>query len=155
VVFNNSRITRALTHNKLNLELNGRLALVSRFRQLHLFAYGSFAGAIDTNLRDPGFVTVPLANGKTASYRTGIRMRSLTRFTRRHPPVTSTGERHRRPFKCFYSPFIAQNNQYTSAASALYQGGIVEVKKQFNKTTASQWRIPPSSTSTCALFFGT
>jgi hypothetical protein len=29
-----------------------------------------------------------------------------------------------------------QNNQYTSAASALYQGGIIEVKKQFNKTTA-------------------
>jgi hypothetical protein len=40
------------------------------------------------------------------------------------------------PLNCFYSPYIAQNNQYTSAGSALYQGGIVEVKKQFNKTTA-------------------
>ena len=36
------------------------------------------------------------------------------------------------PFACFVSPFVVQNNQYSSAASALYEGLIVEVKKQFS-----------------------
>ncbi|HVA17504.1 MAG TPA: TonB-dependent receptor, partial [Candidatus Dormibacteraeota bacterium] len=35
------------------------------------------------------------------------------------------------PFACFVNPLIVQNNQYTSAASALYEGGILEVKKRF------------------------
>jgi hypothetical protein len=31
------------------------------------------------------------------------------------------------------NPLIVQNNQYTSVASALYEGGIVEVKKRFRE----------------------
>ena len=84
--------------------------------------------AIDTNLKDPGFVTVPLANGKTASYRDWNASPTIDAFYQAIPACASGA--------CFYSPFIAQNNQYTSAGSALYQGGIIEVKKQFNKTTA-------------------
>ena len=30
------------------------------------------------------------------------------------------------------NPLIVQNNQYTSAASALYEGGILEIKKRFS-----------------------
>jgi hypothetical protein len=93
--------------------------------------------AIDTNLQDPGFVTVPLANGKTASYRDWNSYAQFDPFYQTTPTCNVNGANGTNaPFKCFYSPFIAQNNQYTSAASALYQGGIVEVKKQFNKTTA-------------------
>jgi len=36
------------------------------------------------------------------------------------------------PFLCFANPFIVQNNQYSSVASALYYGGILEVKKRFS-----------------------
>ena len=35
--------------------------------------------------------------------------------------------------QCFVSPLVVQNNQYTSAAYALYEGGIVEVKKRFRE----------------------
>ena len=93
--------------------------------------------AIDTNLQDPGFVTVPLANGKTASYRDWNSYAQFDPFYQTTPTCNVNGANGTgAPFKCFYSPFIAQNNQYTSAASALYQGGIVVVKKQFNKKTA-------------------
>jgi Carboxypeptidase regulatory-like domain/TonB dependent receptor len=36
------------------------------------------------------------------------------------------------PFKCFVNPLIIQNNQYTDAASSLYEGLLVEVKKRFS-----------------------
>ena len=32
------------------------------------------------------------------------------------------------------NPLVVQNNQYTSAAYALYEGGIVEVKKRFSES---------------------
>ena len=35
-------------------------------------------------------------------------------------------------FACFVNPLIAQNNQYTSAASSLYEGLILEAKKRFS-----------------------
>jgi Carboxypeptidase regulatory-like domain len=84
--------------------------------------------AIDTNLKDPGFVSATLANGKKVSYRDWNASPTIDPLYQAIPACASGG--------CFYSPYIAQNNQYTSAGSALYQGGIVEVKKQFNKTTA-------------------
>ncbi len=84
--------------------------------------------AIDTNLKDPGFVSATLANGKTVSYRDWNPSPSIDPLYQAIPACINGG--------CFYSPYIAQNNQYTSAGSALYQGGILEVKKQFNKTTA-------------------
>jgi hypothetical protein len=86
--------------------------------------------AIDTNLKDPGFVTATLANGKTVSYR------DWNLFSKFDPLYQTTTACAAGPLNCFYSPYVVQNNQYTSAGSALYQGGIIEVKKQFNKTTA-------------------
>jgi hypothetical protein len=87
--------------------------------------------AIDTNLLPAPFTSVPLANGSTFSYRNwnttagggdpipgspeGLPCNNLvTLFT-----------------QCFVNPFVVQNNQYTSGAYALYEGGIVEVKKRF------------------------
>jgi len=84
--------------------------------------------AIDTNLKDSGFVSATLANGKTVSYRDWNPSPSIDPLYQAIPACANGG--------CFYSPYIAQNNRYTSAGSALYQGGILEVKKQFNKTTA-------------------
>src|SRR6202044_135604 len=34
------------------------------------------------------------------------------------------------PFACFVNPLLAQNNQYTSAASSFYEGLILDVKKR-------------------------
>jgi hypothetical protein len=36
------------------------------------------------------------------------------------------------PTNCFVNPLITQNNVYSSVGSALYQGGILEVKQRFN-----------------------
>jgi len=85
--------------------------------------------AIDTNLQDPGLCRQPWPTERRC--RTGLEFVCTIR-----PPLPDHKNLCANPFNCYYSPFIAQNNQYTSAASALYQGGIVEVKKQFNKTTA-------------------
>ncbi|MGA9529789.1 MAG: TonB-dependent receptor [Terriglobales bacterium] len=97
--------------------------------------------AIDTNLKDPGFVTATLANGKTVSYRDWNAKYTVNGvltapFDPLFQSTPACGVPVQGPFNCFYSPFVVQNNQYTSAGSALYQGGIVEVKKQFSKTTA-------------------
>jgi hypothetical protein len=35
-------------------------------------------------------------------------------------------------FTCFVNPFLLQNGQYSSAGSALYHGGILEIKKRFS-----------------------
>ena len=93
--------------------------------------------AIDTNLKDPGFVTATLANGKTVSYRDWNSYKQFDPLYQVTPTCDINGVNgNNAPFNCYYNPFVVQNNQYTSAGSALYQGGIIEVKKQFNKTTA-------------------
>jgi Carboxypeptidase regulatory-like domain len=93
--------------------------------------------AIDTNLLDAPFSTVTLANGKVVSYRnwngcipgnpTSCPADPLggTEFPGGLSPCAN-------PFACFVNPLIVQNNQYTAAASALYEGGILEVKKRFS-----------------------
>ena len=93
--------------------------------------------AIDTNLLKAPLSTVTLANGHTVSYRNwnGCIPGNLnscpadplggTEFPGGLSPCAN-------PFACFVNPLIVQNNQYTSAASALYEGGIVEIKKQFS-----------------------
>jgi hypothetical protein len=91
--------------------------------------------AIDTNLLPAPFSTVTLANGKTVSYRNwngGTPGKPAagdplggTEFPGGLSPCAN-------PFACFVNPLIIQNNQYTAASSALYEGGILEVKKRFS-----------------------
>ena len=38
------------------------------------------------------------------------------------------------PFLCFANPLILQANQYSSKASALYEGGVLEVKERFSNS---------------------
>lgn len=85
--------------------------------------------AIDTNLLKAPFSTVTLANGKTVSYRnwnTSPATDPLGGTESGGLPCAPN------PFACFVNPLIIQNNQYTAAASALYEGGILEVKKRFS-----------------------
>jgi hypothetical protein len=87
--------------------------------------------AIDTNLLPAPFSTVTLANGKTVSYRnwnTNAADDPLggTEFPGGIFPCATT-------VQCFVNPLIVQNNQYTSGAYAVYEGGIVEVKKRFSE----------------------
>ena len=83
--------------------------------------------AIDTNLLKAPFSTVMLANGKTVSYRNWNTSAATDPLggTEGLPCAPN-------PFACFVNPLIIQNNQYTSAASSLYEGGILEVKKRFS-----------------------
>jgi hypothetical protein len=83
--------------------------------------------AIDTNLLPTTPTsTVQLANGQLVSYKNW----NLSAGT--DPLNGAEGlPCAANPFACFVNPLIVQNNQYTSAASALYEGGIIEVKKRF------------------------
>jgi hypothetical protein len=84
--------------------------------------------AIDTNLLpSTPMSTVTLANGKTVSYR-NWNLQAAT------DPLGGTEGLPcaPNPFACFVNPLIVQNNQYTSASSGLYEGGILEVHKRFN-----------------------
>ncbi|MGA9511133.1 MAG: TonB-dependent receptor [Candidatus Sulfotelmatobacter sp.] len=89
--------------------------------------------AIDTNLLPAPFTTLTLANGQTVSYRNwnttaagadplgGTEPGGLPCD---NPVVSAT--------QCFVNPLVVQNNQYSSEGYALYEGGIVEVKKRFS-----------------------
>jgi len=84
--------------------------------------------AIDTNLLPTTPTSsIPLANGGTYTYKNW----NLAAVT---DPLGGTEGLPcaPNPFKCFVNPLIIQNNQYTSAASALYEAGILEVKERFN-----------------------
>jgi hypothetical protein len=92
--------------------------------------------AIDTNLLpSTPKTTVTLANGKQVSYRNwyggtpppppGGPAPGDPLFGTEFPGFLSPCAN---PSACFVNPLIIQNNQYTSAASALYEGGIFEVK---------------------------
>jgi hypothetical protein len=85
--------------------------------------------AIDTNLLPAPFSTVTLANGQKVSYRNWN-----TTAAGADPLGGIEGLPCDNPLiQCFVNPLIVQNNQYTSVASALYEGGIVEVKKRFRE----------------------
>jgi hypothetical protein len=85
--------------------------------------------AIDTNLLPAPMSTVTLANGKTVSYRNWNTSAGADPLFGTEPGGLPCAAN---PFLCFVNPLIVQNNQYTSAASALYEGGILEVKKRFS-----------------------
>src|SRR5258708_32355961 len=84
--------------------------------------------AIDTNLLRAPMSTVKLANGKSVSYRNWN-----TTAAGADPLGGAEGlPCNANPFTCFVNPFIVHNNQYTSAGSAVYQAGILEIKKRFS-----------------------
>lgn len=98
--------------------------------------------AIDTNLLPATpMSTITLANGKTVSYRNWNESAAtdpVAGFQSSGPgaggvyPCAVVANGFGQPTSpCFVNPLIVQNNQYTSAASALYEGGIIEVKKRF------------------------
>jgi len=90
--------------------------------------------AIDTNLLPAPMSTVTLANGQNVSYRNWNTSAASDPLGGTEPgglPCAPTVANPLAPFACFVNPLIVQNNQYTSAASALYEGGILEVKKRF------------------------
>ena len=84
--------------------------------------------AIDTNLLPTTPTsTVPLANGKTYTYKNW----NLAAAT--DPLGGVEGQPcAANPFLCFVNPLIVQNNQYSSQASSVYYGAILEVKKRFS-----------------------
>jgi Carboxypeptidase regulatory-like domain/TonB dependent receptor len=91
--------------------------------------------AIDTNLLKAPFVSLPLANGKVATYRdwyTDSAIDPYSLITGNPSPCAPTAANPNQPYNCFVNPLVVQNNQYTSAASALYEGGILEIKKRFS-----------------------
>jgi hypothetical protein len=98
--------------------------------------------ALDTNLLNPPLTAVQLANGKTVTYRNWNGSAAtdplggqevLVSGPNAGQPVATAGY----PcgglgaFTCFVNPLVFQNNQYSSKSSALYQAGILEVKKRF------------------------
>jgi Carboxypeptidase regulatory-like domain len=85
--------------------------------------------AIDTNLLPAPMSTVTLANGKTVSYRNWNTSPATDPLGGTEPGGLPCAAN---PFSCFVNPLIVQNNQYTAAASALYEGGILEIKKRFS-----------------------
>ncbi len=71
--------------------------------------------ALDVNnLAAAPMQTVTLASGQTTTFRNWAA-----------PQCTAN------PFLCFANPLLLQNNVYSSQGSALYEGGILEVKKRF------------------------
>jgi carboxypeptidase family protein len=86
--------------------------------------------AIDTNLLPAPFTTLTLANGHTISYRnwntTAAGADPLGGTEPGGLPCDNPGVR------CFVNPLVVQNNAYSSEAYALYEGGILEIKKRFS-----------------------
>ena len=72
--------------------------------------------AIDTNALPAPTTTATLANGKTITYRNW----------------GGPGCAGALIFNCFVNPLILQADQYSSQASALFEGGILEIKKRFS-----------------------
>ncbi len=89
--------------------------------------------AIDTNAVPQPFqlVTETLASGKTVTYRdwySDPRLDPLLFID----PVRAAPCAGALILQCFVNPAILQADQYSSKASALYEGGILEIKKRFS-----------------------
>jgi Carboxypeptidase regulatory-like domain/TonB dependent receptor len=87
--------------------------------------------AIDTNLLQAPFSTVTLANGKQVSYRNWNTTNPMTGSTA--DPLGGIEGQPCNAVQCFINPLVVQNNQYSSEAYAVYEAGIVEVKKRFSE----------------------
>lgn len=89
--------------------------------------------AIDTNLLPTAPVTtLPLANGQIVSYHNWNTNPLADPLFGTEPGGLPCAATQTSVFSCFVNPLVTQNNQYSSEAYALYEGGIVEVKKRFN-----------------------
>ena len=84
--------------------------------------------AIDTNLLPAPFTTLTLANGRTISYRNW----NTTAAGADPLGGTEPGGLPCDTVQCFVNPLVVQNNQYSSEGYALYEGGILEIKKRFS-----------------------
>ncbi len=82
--------------------------------------------AIDTNLLPAPFSTVLLGNGKPASYR------NWNTTAAGADPLGGVEGLPCDTAQCFVNPLVVQNNQYSSEAFAIYEGGILEIKKRFS-----------------------
>ena len=81
--------------------------------------------AIDTNLLPAPFTTVTLANGQKVSYRNWNTSPAAD-------PLGGTEGLPCAVVSCVVNPLVVQNNQYSSQAYALYEGGILEIKKRLS-----------------------
>ena len=89
--------------------------------------------AIDTNLLSQfPLTTVTLANGKQVSYRNWNTTDPTTGFTA--DPLGGIEGQPCNTTQCVVSPLVVQSNQYSSVASALYEGLILEVKRRFSES---------------------
>ena len=86
--------------------------------------------AIDTNLLPAPFTTLLLANGQTVSYRNWNTTAAGADPLGGTEPGGLPCDNPSTP--CFANPLVVQNNQYSSEGYAVYEGGIVEVKKHFS-----------------------
>jgi Carboxypeptidase regulatory-like domain len=82
--------------------------------------------AIDTNLLLAPFTNVTLANGHRFAYRNWNTSAAAD-------PLGGTEGLPCATMRCFVNPLVVQNNQYSSEAYAIYEGGIVELKKRFSQ----------------------
>jgi hypothetical protein len=82
--------------------------------------------AIDTNLLPAPFSTVQLANGQVVSYR------NWNTTAAGADPLGGAEGLPCDTVQCFVNPLVVQNNQYSSQSYALYEGGILEIKKRFS-----------------------
>ncbi len=80
--------------------------------------------AVDTNLLPAPLTAVTLANGQTISVRNWN--------TRLPNPLNAAPCAGAAIVNCFVNPNLLQNNTYASSASAIYHGGIFELKRRFS-----------------------
>jgi hypothetical protein len=89
--------------------------------------------AIDTNLLPAPFSTVTLANGQKVSYRNwNTTAAGADPLGGTEPGGLPCDNAVVNATQCFVNPLVVQNNAYSSEAYALYEGGILEVKKRFS-----------------------
>ena len=103
--------------------------------------------AIDTNLLPAPFTAARLANGQTVQYRNwngGVPpgavapadplggQEVIVSGPNAGQRVIAAGYPCANPAACFINPLVVQNNQYSSEAYAIYEGGILEIKKRFS-----------------------
>ena len=89
--------------------------------------------AIDTNLLRAPFTTLTLANGQTVSYRNwNTTAAGADPLGGTEPGGLPCDDPVINATQCFVNSLVVQNNQYSSEAYAVYEGGIVEVKKRFS-----------------------